>query len=200
MMSFIDHNIIIEVSTTVAEGFKIGVKRLDGDEQMAQIAQSRRLMIAHPEFAKCVVVQYRTERVDRLLQDLFAMGDEEQIVTRMSIMKTLIVECCNHRLTRTCSGHYQVFVAEMYLTLDGQLVEDGLLMRQNMILLQNMPCRSVYLTFFRNGSHKALVVIVLEIITIPIGIKRGKSLADNMRILLIGDTHIPLQSLCQRRA
>ena len=167
---------------------------------MAQISRRRRSVVAHPKFAKGIVVQNRTKRIDGLLQDFLSMGHEKQSVTRIGIIEPLVVESRNHRFSRTCCRNNQVSVAVMNLPFHRQLIKDGLLVGQHMILLQHTPRGPVHLISFGNGSHKAVIVIILEVIAVPVSVECGKCLLDDMRILLIGNAHIPLQSLCQRRA
>ena len=118
----------------------------------------------------------------------------------MGIVETLVVEGSNDGLTGTSGCYNQVPIALVYLSLNSQLVEDGLLMRQDVIFLQHPSNTSVHLVALRDGGYKAVVIVVLEVVVVPIGVKRGKGLLDDMRILLMGDAHIPLQALRQGRA
>ena len=105
-------------------------------------------MVAHPKFTKRTVVQDGTERIDGLLQDFLTMGHKKQSMTLINIMEPFVVESSDNRLTSTCCGDYQILITMMYFTLNGQLIENGLLMGQHMILLQNTSNCSVYLIPF----------------------------------------------------
>ena len=61
-----------------------------------------------------------------------------------------------------------------------------------MIFLKNTPNTSAYFISLCNSSHETVIIIVLEIVAIPVCIKCGKSFLNDVRILLIGDAHIPL--------
>ena len=118
----------------------------------------------------------------------------------IGIIETFVVKGRYHGLTCTRCSYYQVFITLMYLTFYRQFVEDSLLVRQHMIFLQNATHASVYFISLCYGSHKTVVVIILEIVAIPIGVERSKSFLNDVRILLIGNTHVPLQALCQSGA
>ena len=110
----------------------------------------------------------------------------------IGIIETLIVKSCYHGLACTCCRYYQVLITLMYLTFYCQFVEDSLLVRQHMIFLQNTPHASVYFISLSYGCDKTVIIIILEIVAVPISIERGKSFLYDVRIFLIGNTHVPL--------
>ena len=118
----------------------------------------------------------------------------------MGIIETLVVKSRYHGLTCTSCRYNQILITLMYLTFYRQFVEDSLLVRQYMIFLQNTAHAPVYFISFCYGSHETVIVIVLEIVAVPICVECGESFLNDMRILLICNTHVPLQPLCQSRA
>ena len=94
-------------------------------------------MAAYPELPEFLIFKDRSEGCDGLLKDFLAVNDEQQIVVLLVfISEALVVKGGYHRFTGTCGSYHEVLEALVYLSLNGQLFEDLLLLGADCVFLQ----------------------------------------------------------------
>ena len=84
-----------------------GVDALDRAEDVIPL---RGFVAVYPQLAKRSVFQHHPEGVQALLQNLFAMGDEQEVRPIESVAEVSVVECRHHCLAGSSRSDNQVSV------------------------------------------------------------------------------------------
>ena len=156
-----------------------------------------------PKSPRCRTARYVPER---LLEDLFPVGDEQQGQIAVPFDELAVVECSDDGLPGARRGDDEVAVPIVALALDHERVEHALLMRVRPHVKAGERDR-------RCLAERALVVLVkcplqllavdgrvveLEVLRRPMALEHHPHAVDDMRGVHRGQPDVPLQAVEQR--
>ena len=208
MVSFIYDNIVIVIFAKFLKYFSVAVKSLNGYKQMRKVLV--RLVATHPELSEISIHKNRPECISCLLKDFFSVNYEEQIwLPVLSFQefasKVFKIESRDGCFSSSSCCNNQVFERSFDFSLKFDLIENPYLMilankAANIIRSIDVICREVFIWVpessycFLESLYIRIILNRLEFFTRPVLLECCFHLFDDMRILGLSNTHIPLHS------
>ena len=179
-------------------------------EHMAPLAGD---LAIHVELAEGGIAQHLAEGGERLLQDLLAVGDQQQgrgigrgeALGKVGV-QTGHVEGGEHGFAGAGGGHHQVVPAVVQRALGRQLIKHLALVGVGPQIEPHRQSAAASGGIVTAGEGELVIeaglldgggVIGLEFALFPVGVEGGLELAEHRRGFQGGQAHVPLQSVEQ---
>ena len=153
-------------------------------------------LTSHVELAEGAVFQHIAEGAARLIEDLFAVGDEEKGVVATGLLpQTLVIERRHHGLAGAGGRHHQVAVTVVAMALHLEGFEDSLLEWASRDVEWGHVRGVVRAALRLHGQRELLGVVVVVLRVVPVAIERNAERLEHRRCVDLCKAHVPLEAV-----